>query len=215
MPTKTWQEIGLPSHRYQPWFVAAAGSRLCKTKRAADYAALPKVVNGWEESPSEAKAWILVACCGTAEAMLFPDPWLPKPLAFPTLLKIVSLLAAGCGRGCFRYHAGNFHGFDAVQDRLQAGSGIGAAIHVGMTAAVGMHDEHAGLGTGLLHHVGQVMTVIAGQGCAQQHQVKRILVEGLGDGLASFGGLNNVPGLFHGRGLRCQNISIAFAIKNS
>jgi len=83
-----------------------------------------------------------------------------------------------------------------------------------MAAAVGVHDEHAGLFAGLLDHVGQVMTVIAGQGGAEDDQVERSLAQGLLDGFAAGGLVNGVSGFFDVGGLAGQDFCVAFAVEN-
>jgi hypothetical protein len=128
--------------------------------------------------------------------------------------EVENWLASRSGSGGCRRGAGEVHALDTSQDCFQAGTGVGAGIHVGMAAAIGVHDQHAGLFARLLHHVGQVMTVIAAEGGAQHDQVKGTLAQGFFDCFAPAGLLHGVTGLFDGSRLPGKDFRVPFAVKN-
>jgi len=67
---------------------------------------------------------------------------------------------------------------------------------------------------GFLHHVGQVVAVVARECGTEDDKVKGIGLQRLLDCLAAFGGGDRVTGFLHGSGLRGEHVGIAFGIEN-
>jgi len=66
----------------------------------------------------------------------------------------------------------------------------------------------------LLHHVGQVMAIVLGQGRAENDEIKRITAQGLEHALAIEGRRNVMTSLGHFGGLRGEGVLIGLSIKN-
>ena len=87
-------------------------------------------------------------------------------------------------------------------------------VYRGMSLSVGVHYQHAGPLVRLLDHVGQVVTVILGQGWAQDYQVKRIPFQGFLDLLAALRLGHVVSRAFNGKRLHSKDFRITFSVKN-
>jgi hypothetical protein len=98
-------------------------------------------------------------------------------------------------------------GCDLFEDSLHAHAGIYSGVNFVMVSA-GVHDQDFRSLVGFLHHVGQVMAIVLGQGGAEDDQVKGVVTESFLNGLAALGGGDVMPSLFHFGGLRRESLFI-------
>ena len=100
-----------------------------------------------------------------------------------------------------------------LDDPVHAHGRIHGRIHFVMMRA-GVQDQNPGSSVRLLHHVGQVMAIVLGQGRAENDEIKRITAQGLEHALAIEGRRNVMTSLGHFGGLRGEGVLIGLSIKN-
>ena len=92
-----------------------------------------------------------------------------------------------------------------------------AGIHGGIDFVMmraGVHDENLGSLVGLLHHVGQVMAIVLGQGGAEDDKIEGVAAQGLLNALAVEGGGHVMTGFGHFGGLGGECGFVGLSVKN-
>jgi hypothetical protein len=96
---------------------------------------------------------------------------------------------------------------------MHAQVGVYGGVH-GVMVRAGVHDQDLRSLMSLLDHVGQVMTILLGQGSAEDDEVKGVAAQSLLNAVAVEGGGDVMSGFSDFGGLGRECVFVALAVEN-